>query len=377
MPHRDAWTITHDFTHSWGGAEKCTEVIANEVLPDADVWVVSGQEDHTRRLLGEKTAQSLLPLDKISSRIARMLTPALYPAIRMLPATKSNILASSYAVAHLRRTTGLKAIYCHSPFRQIYSGVEDYFPKNFLVQKLLDVALSPFRYIDRRAATEADCIIATNDIVASRIREFWKLDVTAIIPPPIDTKVFHPVSNPTRSYFVWVGRIVEPYKRVSLMIEAFRLRPDLKLVIVGEGRDRAELELTAPGNVTFAGRKSGEELNRVVANASALIFPSADDFGMVPVEAMAAGTPVVGYSGGGARETILDGLSGVLFDELTTTSLVEAIERSQQQLWDVESIRAHAKQYSQDSFVRNIRAVLLQALDADSRVRVPKSLLSK
>lgn len=368
MPHQDSWTITHDFSHSWGGAEKCTEVMSNEVLPDADVWVVSGQEDHTRRLFGEKTAQSLLPLNRVPSRMARMLTPALYPAIRMLPATKSNILASSYAVAHLRRTTGIKAIYCHSPFRQIYSGVEDYFPKNGLLQKLLRVALTPFRYIDRRAAMEADCIIATNDIVASRIREFWKTDVTAIIPPPIDTRMFHPVANPSRSYFVWVGRIVEPYKRVSLMIEAFRSRPDLELVIVGEGRDRSQLELEAPDNVTFTGRKSGAELNDLVANASGLIFPSADDFGMVPVEAMAAGTPVVGFSGGGARETVVDGLSGVLFDELSSKSLLEAIERLRRQEWHADSIRAHATQYSQDSFVRNIRTVLRDALDARPRV---------
>lgn len=368
MPHRDAWTITHDFTHSWGGAEKCTEVMSNEVLPNADVWVVSGEEDYTRRLLGKKTAQSLLPLGRVPSRLARMLTPALFPAIRMLPATTSNILASSYAVAHLRRTTGLKAIYCHSPFRQIYSGVEDYFPKNIFIQKLLSLALSPFRYIDRRAATEADCIIATNDIVASRIREFWKMEATAIIPPPIDTKMFHPVANPSRSYFVWVGRIVEPYKRVGLMIEAFRSRPDLQLIIVGEGRDREQLERTAPANVKFAGRKSGAELNSLMANASALIFPSADDFGMVPVEAMAAGTPVVGYSGGGARETVVDGLSGVIFEDLSSSSLLAAIERLSLQEWDVEALRAHAKQYSQDSFVRNIRRVLRQALDADSSV---------
>ncbi|WP_185261391.1 glycosyltransferase [Pseudarthrobacter sp. NBSH8] len=280
----------------------------------------------------------------------------------MIPSTTDNILASSYALAHLRRTTGLKVIYCHSPFRQIYSGVSDYFPSNPFAQRLVSILLASFRYLDKKAANEADVIIATNTIVADRIREFWGLDADAVIPPPIDTQSFHPVDAPKRTYFVWVGRIVEPYKRVGLLMDTLRDRPDLSLLVVGDGRDRLALEATAPSNVTFVGNKTGDELSDLIANAEALIFPSSDDFGMVPLEAMAAGTPVIGFSGGGARETVINGQTGVLFNEPTISSLSDAIDHFRTIRWDYEAIRSYSLQYGQEGFVEKMRAILKDAL---------------
>lgn len=261
----------------------------------------------------------------------------------------------------------MKVIYCHSPFRQIYSGVKDYFPNNPLIQTLLSMALEPFRRIDRKAANEADVIIATNTIVADRIKEFWGRDVDAIIPPPIDTDTFHPVEAPERNYFVWAGRIVEPYKRVGLLVETLRHRPDLRLIVVGDGRDRSALESASTSNVTFVGKKSGTELSELIANAEALIFPSSDDFGMVPLEAMAAGTPVIGFSGGGARETVVDGTTGILFDEPTVGSLSEAIDKTRTIQWDYEAIRTYSLQYGQEGFVERVRDTLTDELFARKR----------
>ncbi|MFJ5693894.1 glycosyltransferase [Arthrobacter sp. NPDC093125] len=296
-----------------------------------------------------------------------MLTPVLYPVIRAIPATDENILASSYALAHLRRSKNVKVIYCHSPFRQIYSGVSDYFPKNRIVQNLLSVGLAPFRHIDKKAANESQIIIATNSIVAARIKEFWGRDADAIIPPPIDTQLFRPVPLPERSYFVWAGRIVEPYKKVELLLDTFRMRPDLQLTVVGDGRDRRALEAVAPANVTFVGKKMGAELSDVIANAEALIFPSADDFGMVPLEAMAAGTPVIGFSGGGARETVVDGLTGVLFEEQSVDSLGDAINRMRTSNWDYRAVRQHALQYGQEAFVERFSKLLQAGLETERR----------
>lgn len=365
MLDNSSWTITHDFSHAWGGAEKCTEVLASHVLQDPSTWVISGNSAVTDRMFprgSSNQTKMLFPMDRFSASIVRALAPVLYPVLRIIPPTTDNLLASSYALAHLRRTKGLKAIYCHSPFRQIYSGVSDYFPANKFIQKLVEIALAPFRYIDRKAAREAHLIIATNQLVAERVRIYWGREPDAIIPPPIDTETFHPVPSPSRDYFVWAGRIVEPYKRVGLLIETFREHPDKKLVVVGDGRDRAVLEASAPANVSFVGRRQGEELNTLLANAEALLFPSGDDFGMVPLEAMAAGTPVIGYSGGGARETVLEGQTGVLFDEHTPESLGNAFERFRETHWDYESIRTHSERFSQDSFVRNVKSLLSEAI---------------
>lgn len=318
----------------------------------------------TQRLSGSAGIRSLLGIDLLRHEIERMLIPLLYPLVRALPATELNILASSYAIAHLRRTKARKIIYCHSPFRQIYSGVEDYFGvKSAFLRRMLEVLLFPFRYSDRKGASEADIVIATNQIVAARVRKYWRREPDAIIAPPIDTKSFHPIDSPTRDYYVWMGRIVEPYKRLSLVIETFGHLSE-KLVVVGDGRDRIALEGRATANVTFVGSQSGEDLNGYLANAKALIFPSSDDFGMVPLEAMAAGTPVIGYSGGGASETVTPS-TGLLFDELTPESLRQAIARASAHAWSVRDIRAHALTFDSQSFTEKMRKALGLSAEAN------------
>lgn len=359
------WLITHDYAHAFGGAERCTAAMADKVLPDAEIWVIGGNSGVTQRLSGLARIKSLLKVDRLRHEVERMLIPVLYPLVRALPPTERNILASSYAIAHLRRTKAKKIIYCHSPFRQIYSGVEDYFgAKSPLLRGVLDVLLYPFRYSDRKAAAEADFVIATNQIVAERVRKYWKREPDAIIPPPIDTVAFHPVADPSRDYYVWLGRIVEPYKRLSLVIETFQNMPE-KLIVVGDGRDRADLERQASPNVEFVGNQSGEELNSFLANAKALIFPSSDDFGMVPLEAMAAGTPVIGYSGGGAKETVTES-TGLLFDDLTPNALHNAILDASTREWSVEDIRLHALKFGSQSFAERMREALGLSVEMDT-----------
>lgn len=357
MNKTNDWLITHDYAHAFGGAERCTAAMAEYLLPNAEIWVIGGNSTVIQRLAGSAGTKSLFKVDRLRHDVQRMLIPILYPLVRVLPATDKSILASSYAIAHLRRTKAKKIIYCHSPFRQIYSGVEDYFGVHSdFSRRVLDCLLFPFRYIDRKAASEADFVIATNQIVADRVRKYWNREPDAVIPPPIDTKSFHPVNDPTRDYYVWLGRIVEPYKRLSLVIDAFQDLPD-RLIVVGDGRDRAALEKHAGPNVNFVGNQSGEELNHLLANAKALIFPSSDDFGMVPLEAMAAGTPVIGYSGGGARETVTPD-TGLLFDELTPEALQHAIREASVRQWSVEDIRAYALKFGAIPFTERMRQSL-------------------
>lgn len=350
--------MTHDFFHTLGGAERCTQVLANELLPEADCWVVGGEPNLVQKALHRNDVGSAFPLGKLSPALERALSPILYPILRFISRDKRNILASSYAFAHLRRTSGKKVIYCHSPFRQIYSGVDSYFSSNKLIQFILGYLLVPFRAVDRRAANEADAVIATNELVASRIRKYWGREPDTVISPPVDLELFKPVGAPSKDYYLWVGRVVEPYKKVSLLIDLFRDHPTLKLVIAGDGRDRPRLEAGAPDNVSFSGPVGGEELSQLYANAKALIFPSADDFGMAPIEAMACGTPVIAYGGGGARYTVVDGKTGILFESQSKDSISAALARFSTVHWDSSKIRLHTLQFGKDRFLDLFKTVM-------------------
>lgn len=356
------WLITHDFAHVMGGAERCTAAIA-EILPGASAWVIGGSRQIVEEVFDGRQVKSVLPIGILSDTFERFMTPLLYPLVRLIRPSRKNIFASSYALAHLRRSRGIKIIYCHSPFRQIYSGVQDYFPKFPIGGRFLEFLLRPFRGLDRRAAKEADAVIATNSIVAARVKQYWGRPADGIIPPPIDTELFCPVDSPNRSYFLWVGRIVEPYKRLSLVLEAFAALPDEQLIVVGEGRDRDLLESRAPDNVQFAGKRYGTDLAQYYANAKAVIFPSADDFGMVPLEAMSAGTPVVGYSGGGARETIVDGVTGIAYRDSSTECLLRALEIFKETEWDTKAIREYALGFSHEAFAQRISEVIARTSD--------------
>lgn len=359
-PARERWLLAHDYAFAFGGAERCTAVIASDLLPDCDAYLLAGSLSVASAIYGSRRVRSALPLSMVPERLARMCVVLMYPLIRSLPPFDGNVLSSTYAIAHLRRARGVKVVYCHSPFRQLYSGVADYFPvaRGPHAGRLLRALLFPFRVLDRAAARESDAVIAPNQLVAERVRRYWGIEPTAIIAPPIETQVFVPLASPTRGYYLWVGRIVEPYKRLSIVLAAFADRPDDRLIVVGEGRDRRRLEKKAPPNVEFAGVQQGSALADLMGNARALIFPSADDFGMVPVEAMAAGTPVIAFAGGGAGETVRDGLTGILFHEQTPASLANAMDRSSDTDWDYPAIRRHAAGFNREVFVRRMSAVL-------------------
>jgi glycosyltransferase involved in cell wall biosynthesis len=360
-----SWMITHDYAYTFGGAERCTALLAAEVAPKSKRWVVAGTPEVIEQALLTRKPVRVLP-KWFSYKVARSMAPALFPMIRALPPVSENLLCSSYALAHLPRTTGVKVIYCHSPMRQIYSGTDDYFsiPRRF--RSLLDLALLPFRRIDRRAAQEADAIVATNLSVARRVRKYWGVEPVAIIPPPVDRELFAPVESPTRSYYLYVGRIVEPYKKLSLLLASFAERTDATLLVVGDGRDRRALERSAPQNVQFLGSKSGAELASLMGNARALVFPSADDFGMTPLEAMASGTPVIAFSGGGARETVVEGRGGVHFHEHTVEAVLDAIDRFESVTWDAQKVRVETDFYDSGRFVARMKEVL----EAATRRRV-------
>ena len=165
--------------------------------------------------------------------------------------------------------------------------------------------------------------------------------------------------------FVVLSRLV-PYKRVDLAIAAFA-ELGLPLVVAGTGRDADRLRSLAPPNVRFIGHVSDAELPALLARSRALVFPGVEDFGIVPVEAMAAGTPVIAFNSGGATESVVDGRSGVFFAEPTAASLADAVRRAAKIAWDRGDIRRSTAQFGEDRFQREMAAIVADVVGAGSR----------
>jgi glycosyltransferase involved in cell wall biosynthesis len=246
--------------------------------------------------------------------------------------------------------------YCYTPMRWVWRQ-EDYLARerfSRLQALAVTLALPLLRWWDLRASRRPDFYITSSRVVAERIERYYGR-TAVVIPPPVDLARFT-VSGTPGAFYLIVSRLVA-YKRIDLAIAACNQlgRP---LVIIGDGPDRARLAALAGPTVELRGRRPDAEVNAAAAGCRALLFPGEEDFGIAPLEANAAGRPVVAWRGGGATETVIDGETGVFFDEPTAASLAEAMLRLERQPWSPERLRAHAATYDRPVFVRRIRAFL-------------------
>lgn len=349
-----SWSISHDFFFQLGGAERVTSHLASAVGAE-DVFAIAG-DPAVESALGLHAVRHVGGVGYTERNYRfRSLARPVQDLVRRPVA--GNVLSSTYAFAHHVRAEGAHLVYCHSPLRQVWSG-QDLYGSSASGRAL--VAIAPvLRALDRAAARRADGYVATNRVVADRIRRFYGVEPLAIVPPPVDA-AFTRAGRPTverGAEIVWAGRVVEPYKQLGLLIETMRDLPDVSLVVAGDGRDRGRLQAGSPANVRFLGAVGTEALADLYARAALVVFPSEDDFGMVPIEAMTAGAPIVAFRAGGAVETVTDGCSGVFFDEPSPTSLRRAIVRALHTDWDHAAISADAARWSAEAFAARIRSV--------------------
>lgn len=352
------WTVVHDFAFVLAGAERVTAALANHVVPGAPVLVLGADDDVVSSMGLQGRVTRRLPRS-LGPRSYRLLTGVLPQLTAFGGPVEGDMLCSSYAFAHHVRATGRTVVYCHSPLRQIWSGRELYASQAGRVERAAVRALGPvLRKQDVRAARRADVYVASSRAVRDRIATYYGRRDVPVISPPVDTALFQPgPSGMDREYYLWAGRIIEPYKRLAMTLEAFRGLPH-RLLVAGEGRDRDRLERTAPPNVTFLGWQDAAALAELYRGARAVVFPSEDDFGLVPVEAMSCGTPAVAYRGGGAAETLVEGGTGVFFFEQTPAALRRAVVELESRDWDDREVAAHAEPYGLGAFVSSMREVL-------------------
>jgi glycosyltransferase involved in cell wall biosynthesis len=209
---------------------------------------------------------------------------------------------------------------------------------------------------ERSAADRVTGFVAISQAVQDRIRQYYGRE-SEIVHPPVDTSRFAPAVDHD-DYYLIVSRLI-PYKRIDLAVRAFT-RLGLPLWIGGDGRDRASLEAIAGPNVRFLGYVPDEELGRLMARCKAFVFPGLEDFGITPVQAMAAGRPVIAYAGGGALDYVREGVTGLFFREQTPDSLVETVRRFDAAAFDPDTIRAHAGQFDVEVFKQKLGALVAQ-----------------
>jgi glycosyltransferase involved in cell wall biosynthesis len=307
---------------------------------------------------------SLLPPRPRLLRHYRLATPLLPLAVAARPLPAADVLiSSSYAFA-LRFRTRNRAphlCYCHSPLRFAWTMTESYrssWAGDGAQGAAFNALAAMMRRGDRRAAQRVDRFLAQSPYVADQVRRFYGREVESV-GAPVDCERFRPAEPATEpdDYYLFCGRLIEPYKRARETVQAFAGRPE-RLVVAGDGPALTMLQGIATENVEFTGALTDSDLVPLMQRCRALIFPSQDDFGLLPVEVMACGRPVLAYAGGGARYTVVAGATGEFFSEQSPEAIADAVERFDPGAYDSERIRSHALRWDRRVFHQRLgRAV--------------------
>ena len=285
--------------------------------------------------------------------------PLMPLALEQLDLTAYDLVLSSEAgpaKGVITRPDAVSLCYCHSPMRYLWDQYHIYRSTAGAVTRAAMPLLSHYlRQWDMASASRVDRFAANSAFVRSRIRKFYGRDAEVIHPPvPVDNY------TPTQAedFYLWVGQLV-PYKRADLAIDAFT-RSGKPLWVVGDGSASAELRARAGPNIRFDDRLDYDGLRSAYARAKALVFTAEEDFGIVPVEAQASGRPVIAYGRGGATETVVDGKTGLFFNQQTVDALNDAIERFEAWLpgFSPEQARDHARAFAPERFDREILALV-------------------
>lgn len=375
--------LTHHWLTRRRGGEKVLEALA-ELLPDAPLYTLVHNPEYVRRLESSDRPDAPCwlrdPQNLHSSWLQRIpgaarhypnllpLMPFAAAAVR-LPAADL-VLCSDAALAKAMRAHPRSRVicYCHSPMRYAWDLESAYRASvPWLVRPLWALLVRWIRAADRRAAQRVDVFIANSAHVAARIARCYGRE-SRVIHPPVDLPERPPPRAPAATpYYLCVGHHV-PYKRLDLALEACR-RLDRRLVVIGDGPDCRRLRDRA-GRAEFLGWQPDAVIHGHYAEAAGLLFPGEEDFGMVPVEAMSRGCPVIAYGAGGATETVVDGETGVLFAEQSVEDLCAGMRRAEAQRFDPQRMHAQARRFSRERFLEQMRAVIAETLDAVRPTRV-------
>ncbi|MGA7159897.1 MAG: glycosyltransferase [Bacteroidota bacterium] len=357
--------LVHDWLTGMRGGEKCLEILC-ELFPKAPIYTLLHLKGAMSPLIESKTIHTsfLQHLPFIEEKY-RMYLPLFPFAIESFDFSRYDLLIStSHCVAKgaKPRNNALHLCYCFTPMRYVYEMYDEYFGKGqagAATRLAMKIAAPLLRLWDRKSAGRVHHFVAISEHVRQRIVRHYGRDAE-IIFPPVDTVRFQ-ASRTTEGYYLIVSALV-PYKKVDLAVRAFN-KNGMRLVIVGKGPDEEKLRRIASPNVEFVGWKRDDELASLYAGCTALVFPGEEDFGIVPLEAMASGKAVIAYGKGGVLETVQEGISGLFFYEQTVDALESAILKAEKMRFDPEKIRKRALQFSQSIYKDALKKFIERKLE--------------
>ena len=366
--------LVHDYLTQRGGAERVFELLCQH-FPSADIFTSLYDPAQTIDL-GDRPVQTTY-LQKIpqASRYFRLLVPLYYKAFRALNLQDYDLVISSstsFAKAVKTRVDASHICFCHNVTRFLwdtqtyvaqYSDFKPFYP-------LIDQAFRFMRAADKRYAQEPDLFIANSSIVADRIRQCYQQNAR-VVNYPIDSTKFV-FSDQKHNYSLVSSRLLG-YKRVDVTIHAFN-QLGWPLKVIGDGPERERLAAIAGPTVEVLGHVSDAMRAQLMATAKYVIVSALEDYGLVPIEANASGTPVLAYGQGGVLDTQVDGMTGLLFKDQSPDSLVQKLLEAESMAWDYRAIRDHAiNNFSQHVFFKKIDAILAEFVDGALDAYHPKA----
>ncbi|MGQ4275075.1 glycosyltransferase [Terrihabitans sp. B22-R8] len=368
--------IVHYWLVGMRGGEKVIEALCR-LYPDADIFThvldPDAISDTIKRHRITTTFINRLPR---ANRLYQRYLPLMPLALEQLDLQGYDLIISSEsgpAKGIIPPPGSMHICYCHSPMRYIWNMFHEYRGRSgFLTRLMMPMLAHYIRNWDAVSSNRVDHYIANSSTVASRLSRYYRRQ-SQVIYPPVDVDAFEPVPDEeVGDYHLMVGELVG-YKHPELAVEAFN-RTGHKLVIIGGGEMLARVRKLAAPNVTVLGPQPFSVLKYHYARCRALIFPGEEDFGIVPVEAMASGRPVIAFRRGGATETVVDGVTGVFFEEQNVDAIIDAVQRLNRMEVRPEIIAAHARTFSEKVFAQRMTAHVNELLAQRSRKAAQPSL---
>jgi len=361
----DKVAVIHDWLNGMRGGEKVLEAIL-DLFPQADIYTLFLDEKSVSdKIKSRKIFVSSLNGKKWIKKRYRSFLPFFPRAIEDFDLKGYElIISSSHCVAKgvITDPDAVHISYVHSPMRYIWDQYYEYFGKiKGLKRKIISLFASKLRLWDVTSSARVDHFIANSSFIKRRIKKFYRRDAV-VINPPIETDYFtiENTEDKKEDYYLTVSAMV-PYKRVDLLIKAFNISGE-KLIVVGKGPELKHLIKIAKKNIEFIQKIEKEELRLLYRNAKAFVFAGAEDFGMVFVEALACGTPIIAYKKGGVLDIVEENVNGLFYNEQNVNSLLDALKSSKSIDFNKERIRESSLKFSEYEFKRQIKSFIDKCL---------------
>lgn len=340
--------IIHYWLTNMRGGEKIIEILC-DIFPHADIFTLAYNPDLISKKINRHNIQTSF-IQNLPFGVSKC-----QQYLPLHPFASEQFDLSGYDLVISSESGISKGIildpftchicYCHSPMRYLWNMYHEYKKGMGKIKRILWAIISNhMRQWDYINSQRVDYFIANSKNVRLRIKKYYNKE-SEVIYPPVEFSKFK--NNPSKEFYLFLGQL-NPYKKADLAVRAFN-KSNKKLTVIGDGPQKKELKKIAGSNIKILGKQSDSAVVNFYSKCKGLVFPGEEDFGITPLEAMASGKPVIAYRKGGALETVIDGKTGILFDEQNEISLLQAINRAEKIQWNFEQIRDHAKKYDTDA----------------------------